>query len=119
MSPRRGDAVAQPRIGDEWEIRFGTKEAVDGWGELLAQAAGNTRRAWDTMRTNPGPGPGKPTERHHQLKGTLSTGTHRGRTLPRWQIEVTAGGRIWYLLDDDTHTVWIQYASPKHPKATE
>lgn len=42
-----------------------------------------------------------------------------GRVLEQWQIEVTSSGRIWYLVDDVKHTLWITYASPHHPKATE
>ncbi|MFD7447285.1 hypothetical protein [Streptomyces sp. NPDC059909] len=39
--------------------------------------------------------------------------------MERWQIEVTAGGRIWYLLDIERRTVWIDCASTGHPKATD
>ncbi|QFZ17774.1 hypothetical protein [Saccharothrix syringae] len=118
MSPKKGDPVAPPTIGDEWRIRYCTTEAVKGWQDLETRASGNLRQAWETMRGNPGPGPGKPTNRHHQLKGSLAHGTHNGKTLHRWQIEVTGGDRIWYLLDADKHTVWVQYAGA-HPKATE
>jgi hypothetical protein len=52
-------------------------------------------------------------------KGDYATGLHRGVLLPQWQIEVTGGGRIWYLIDEDNHTIWIQYASLQHPKKTE
>lgn len=41
------------------------------------------------------------------------------RRLAQWQIEVTSGGRIWYLLDEEKHVVWVQMASTRHPKATE
>ncbi|MGW5703822.1 hypothetical protein [Amycolatopsis japonica] len=68
------------------------------------------------MRLKPG---ADSSERHHQLKGTLSTGNASGRALPQWQIEVTGGGRIWYLLDEEKHTVWVTYASLRHPKETE
>jgi hypothetical protein len=71
------------------------------------------------MRTEHGPRPGKPTPRHHTFKGSLSTGTYSGRSLPQWQLEVTDGGRIWYLLDEQRHTVWVQKASTGHPKETE
>jgi hypothetical protein len=60
------------------------------------------------MRTAPGC---DPNERHTQLKGDHAPGLHRGVLLPLWQIEVTDGGRIWYLIDEDNHTIWIQYAS--------
>lgn len=118
MSPKRNDPVAAPTLDGEWRIRYGSTEAVDGWRELENRAASNLRDAWATMRHNPGPGPGRPTSRHHQLKGGLATGTHGGRTLPRWQIEVTGGDRVWYLLDTDTRTVWVEYAGA-HPKATD
>jgi hypothetical protein len=67
-------------------------------------------------RTEPCP---TPTARQHRLKGSLATGTHGGRTLPQWQYEVTSGGRIWYLVDADRRTVWVQAASTAHPKATD
>jgi hypothetical protein len=70
------------------------------------------------MRHDPGPGAGKPTGRHHQLKGSLAHGTHAGRVLPRRQIEVTGGDRIWYLLDAEKRTVWVEYAGA-HPKVTD
>ncbi len=69
------------------------------------------------MRTDPMPNPW--TSRQHPLKGSLATGTHRGRELPQWQIEVTSGGRIWYLVDVDGHKIFVMYASTRHPKATE
>lgn len=119
MSPKRNDRVAPPPTGTKWEIKFFTTEAVKGWEELCNQAAGNTNTAWHTMRTDPGPGPGKPTPRHHQLKGSLATGRHNGRELPMWQIEVTSCARLWYLLDEAEHTVWVNGASTGHPKATE
>jgi hypothetical protein len=96
---------------------FGTGEAGKGWDQLCAQAAANTRHAWHLMRTDPAPA--TPTGRHHLLKGGYATGTHRGRPLPQWQIEVTGGGRIWYLVDAERRRVIVMYASPRHPKATD
>lgn len=119
MSPKKGDLVPPPAVGAEWTIRFKNNDAAKGWQELENQAAGNLRKAWETMRNDPGPGPGKPNHRHHRLHDVVSTGSHEGRSLPQWQIEVTSGGRIWYLLDEERHTVWITYASTGHPKATD
>lgn len=118
MSPKKGDPVAPPATGAEWRIRYSTNDAIKGWQDLETHAPGNLRQAWEAMRHDPGPGPGRPTSRHHQLKGNLAHGTHGGRDLPQWQIEVTGGDRIWYLLDVDKHTVWVQYAGA-HPKATD
>ena len=42
-----------------------------------------------------------------------------GKPLDHWQIEVTGGGRVWYLVDKDKATIWIDHARPGHPKATE
>ncbi|MFE4174707.1 hypothetical protein ACFRR7_22090 [Streptomyces sp. NPDC056909] len=89
-----------------------------GGGESLAQQArGNTYRAWVTLRTDPTPRDETP--RHHRLKGALAHGTHRGRTCEQWQIEVTGGGRIWYLADTSRFTCWITFAGTGHPRATD
>jgi len=42
-----------------------------------------------------------------------------GKTLEQWQYEVTGGGRIWYCIDDDRHTVWLTLASVGHPAQTD
>lgn len=34
MSPKRGDRVAPPAAGDQWELRFATTDAAKGWDEL-------------------------------------------------------------------------------------
>lgn len=54
MSPKRGDDVAQPACGDEWEIRYAERAAVEGWQELKVAAGENLRKAWDMMRHCPG-----------------------------------------------------------------
>jgi hypothetical protein len=116
VSPKRGDRVAPPPGPEEWEIRFHTNEAAKGWEELCRQAPGNTRDAWATMRQSPAPPMDAP--RHHRLRYELATGTVKGRVLDHWQIEVTGAGRIWYLVDHETATIWIDYAGSAHPKAT-
>jgi hypothetical protein len=56
---------------------------------------------------------------HYRLRGTLRTRSWKDRELEQWQIKVSDSGRILYLPDDETHTVWVVYASPAHPKDTE
>jgi hypothetical protein len=51
--------------------------------------------------------------------GNLAYGTYRGVTLPQRQIEVTAGGRVWYLVDEETRRVIVRHAGTGHPKITE
>lgn len=117
MSPKRGDRVAPPPGPDDYDVRFDDSAACNGWDELCRKAAGKTRWAYEEMRTNPGPKP--PTSRHHQLKGSLATAKRNGEELPQWQIEVTGGGRVWYLLDTARKTCWVRLAEPGHPKQTD
>ncbi|HTR93456.1 MAG TPA: hypothetical protein VMI73_17125 [Trebonia sp.] len=117
MSPKRGDRVAPPPGPDEWDIRFRDNDAARGWEELCNQAPDNTLDAWARLRRNPLPIVQSP--RQHCLRGKLGRGSVKGRSLDRWQIEVTRAARIWYMADSETTTVWIDEAGPGHPKATE
>lgn len=113
--PKRRDRVAAPPTGGGWDFRFATNEAAKGWDRVCAAAAANARVAWERITADPR----QRDSRQHPLKGSLSTKTVNGRELEQWQYEVTAGGRIWYCIDDRTRTVWMTAASPGHPKATE
>ncbi|MGW6915451.1 hypothetical protein ACWGB8_16770 [Kitasatospora sp. NPDC054939] len=117
MSPKRGDRAAPPPVGGEYDLRFAGSEAAEGWEQLGRQAAANLRRAFEAIRASPRSAQNP--ARHHRLKGSLGTGTFKGHPLERWQYEVTGGGRIWYLIDDERRTAWITHAGPGHPKATE
>ncbi len=57
--------------------------------------------------------------RQHRLRGDLATGRHNGKDLEQWEYEVTSGGRVRYLIDEQVRTVWLIYASPRHPKDTD
>jgi hypothetical protein len=117
MSPKRGDRVVPPPGPDDWDIRFRNNDAARGWEELCRQATGNTLDAWRAMRRNPTPRTDSP--RHSRLRWDLSTVSVGDKFFDHWQIQVTGGGRIWYLVDPDKATIWIDYAGPAHPKATE
>ncbi|GAA3450971.1 hypothetical protein GCM10018962_28040 [Dactylosporangium matsuzakiense] len=117
MSAKRGDRAAPPPRADGYSLRFASNDAAKGWEELCRQAAANTRAAFDAIETDPSPA--VPTPRQHPLKGSLATDTHGGRRLGQWQYEVTAGGRIWYLVDHENRTCWIKHAGTGHPKATD
>lgn len=116
MSPKRGDRIAPPPEPGGWDVRFANNEAARGWEELCRHTPGNALRAWTTMRRNPTPRTDSP--RHHQLYGRLSIVTVGDKQLNHWQIEVTSGGRIWYGVDPDKATIWVDHAGPGHPKAT-
>lgn len=117
MSPKRRDRVASPPMAGEWDIRFGNNAVASGWDELCRPASGNARRCFDDLRSTPTPRP--ETNRQHRLKGGYRERDFGGRTLPQWQYEVTGGGRVWYLVDDHKHLVWLTYAGTGHPKATD
>ncbi len=117
MSPRRGERAAPPPIGGEYDLRFASNQAAEGWEQLGHQAGGKPRRAFDAIRADPRSRSAP--ERHHRLKGSLGAAAWKGESLERWQYEVTGGGRIWYVIDDARQTVWITYAGTGHPKATD
>lgn len=116
MSPKRLDRVAPPSVNDEWHVRFGTSEAAKGWEDLCRQVTARTRGAYELMRISP-----RPLEdaSHYRLRGTLGTRFFGDKCLEQWQVKVGKSARIWYLPDDEKHTVWIVLASVAHPKETE
>jgi hypothetical protein len=117
VSPKRGDRVTVPPPDGIWDVRFGTSDAATGWEELCRHALANTRRCLELLRTDPRRGPGQ--DRQHRLRGELATHRHDGMDLEQWEYEVTSGGRVRYVIDDQRRMVWIVYASPRHPKDTE
>ncbi|WP_406187598.1 hypothetical protein [Streptomyces sp. NBC_01006] len=99
MTAGRGDRAAPPAPLGQWEVRFADAASAKGWESLTQQACENTYRAWILMRTDPMP---------------LAE-----QTCEQWQIEVTGGGRIWYLVDMARDTCWITVAGTGHPRATD
>jgi len=58
-------------------------------------------------------------QRQHRLKGDFASVLVHGVWRDQWQCEVTAGGRIWYVIDDVKRVVWVTLASVSHPRVTE
>jgi hypothetical protein len=104
-------------VGSEWRVRFATNEAAKGWGELGAEAPGTTRRCFEALRGDPVSR--EDPDRQHRLRGRLAAGNLGGQEYPQWEYEVTAGGRVRYLVDEARRTVHLVYASTRHPKDTE
>lgn len=117
MSPKRGERVAPPAVAGRWELRYATGQACTGWEDLCQQAPANTLDAWELLRSRPDTP--APTARNHRLKGRLAAGAHKGVEMEQWQLEVTAGGRIFYLVDRERQTLWIKWAGTGHPKITD
>lgn len=118
MSAKRGARAPRPVASNEWTIRFGNRDAAKAWTELSNTKLANAlARLYDILTHDPRWGE-KP-ERHHQLRGDLATGTYDGRSMERWQHEITSGGRVWFLIDDDERTVWLIHVGAGHPAATD
>lgn len=108
------------------------RRVAEDWDKLAAVEPNALATVYDQLSTNPT----AVSARQMRLKGGLATGSFEGRTFDRWQYEVTAGGRIWYFVDDPTEggrrrterkgrgprlrrRVLIESVSIGHPKATE
>lgn len=114
MSAHRGEDLKPP---SKWQVRAYDRRAALGWQQLAGQAPANLRRAWFAMTDDPrsGADPG----RQHRLKGTLGATRVNGSACEQWQYEVTAGGRVWYAIDDAAFVLWITYAGTAHPRQTD
>lgn len=116
-SKRKDRAARPPANAGEWSIRFASNAAGKGWDELSAAAGHNLARIYDSLLIDPRAVLNA--TRQGRLKGTLGRATVGGAEHEQWQFEVTGGGRIWYVVDDDRRTVWLTLASPGHPKETD
>lgn len=115
MSPGRGDRL--PRAVPRFEIRADSREVYLGWEQLNKAAGSNMCEVFDLLETDPQPV--HETKRHHRLQGAFRTKVREGVSYTQWQYEVTGGGRVWYVVDVETRTVWVTHASPGHPKRTD
>ncbi len=129
----RAERIARPPRTDEWEIVAADKGVSDEWERWARQEPNALAAAYDHLATNPT----QFSPRQKRLEGrTYGTGSYDGRTFDRWQYEVTAGGRIFYFVDDPTEgdrkkanrqgrgpkprrRVIIEAVHPGHPKETE
>jgi hypothetical protein len=113
--PKRKERIAPPPSKDGWDFRYATSDAVNGWELITRSAPANLRVAWERITADPR----NHDSRQHRLKGALGSRVVNDLTMEQWQYEVTAGGRLWYCIDDGKRTVWLTAASPGHPKATD
>jgi hypothetical protein len=109
---KRGEEVPRP---NPWVLRTTNLRVGKGWEDLAREALNALDEAWVQITGNPR----RHTERQHQLRGSKATHNYKGVVLEVWQYEVTAGARLWYLIDDDSRTLWLFHAGTGHPKSTE
>lgn len=129
----REERIARPTRSDEWEVIAADKGVADDWDKWAKQEENALASAYDQLATNPT----QFSSRQKKLEGkAYGTGTYEGRTFDRWQYEATAGGRIFYFVDDPTdggrkkpqrqgrgpkprRRVIVEALHPGHPKGTE
>ncbi len=108
----RGADIPRPK---PWTVKAADRQAAEGWDLLVSQAFHAADRAWAAMTSDPR----RTAERQHQLRGSLGQVTVGGKKLDQWQVEPTAGGRVWYAIDDEVRFLWVTQAGLAHPKETE
>lgn len=108
----RGDDIARPQ---PWTVRAADRRAGIGWDELLRQVPEAADRAWVSITRRP------PSDRQPSAspQGQPQCRHRRGSVQGTVAVEVTAGGRIWYGIDDTTRTLWITQAGTAHPRQTD
>lgn len=114
MKLKRGDAVPRPK---PWQIILRNSQAARGWMELQRTALDALDRAWVEITANPRSM--AQAHRQHRLHAGLGSVKLDNEELEQWQYEVTAAGRIWYLIDDENRTLWITKADTGHPGITD
>jgi hypothetical protein len=129
----RDEPIVRPTRTDEWQVMAADKGVAEEWDRWAKQEPNALAAAYDKLAS-------APTEfspRQRKLEGrTMGSGVYEGKTLDRWQYEVTSGGRIFYLVDDPTdggrrrperkgrgarprRRIIIEAVHPGHPKQTE
>ncbi len=113
--PKRENGLRLRRRPAAGSSASGPSDAAKGWEKVCAAVPGNARVAWEKIPADPR----ERTDRQHPLKGSPGTRMVNGEDMEQWQYEVTGGGRLWYVIDDQNKTVWLTEATTGHPKATE
>lgn len=129
----REERIVRPTRTDQFEVVAADKGVADEWDRWGKQEPNALATAYDQLASNPT----QFSSRQKRLEGkTYGRGTYEGRTYDRWQYEATAGGRIFYFVDDPTagtrkkverkgrgpkprRRVIIEAVHPGHPKETE
>jgi hypothetical protein len=111
----RGDRVERPLRKTEFELRFATKRAEQGWTDLLATQRNAIVGAWDFLTATPL----AETPQNYRLKGRLAYVVSNGVQCERWQLKPTAQGdaRIWFYVIE--RTVYLEAVHTRHPNATK
>lgn len=109
--------VERPLKKSEFEIRFASSHARNGWRDLKATQRNSLVDAWDFLTKTPL----ERTSVNYRLRDTLSTLTYQGTTYERWQHKPTLKGsaRIWFFVDQMNRIVYLEKVFTAHPNETK
>ncbi|MDP4014771.1 MAG: hypothetical protein U0990_04675 [Candidatus Nanopelagicales bacterium] len=101
---------------DQWRIRFVSSRALKEWNAAKDREPGIMESVEQLLRHNP-----RDRSVNSRRLGPLAhrTISFHGKRFKIWQYEMTSGGRIWYLVDDDTIVVIVTSVSLSHPRKTD
>ena len=88
--------IVRPARPGNWQVVARSKKVAAAWMELSSRFAGECQRVYDQLERDPTFDDG---DRQHPLEGQAGRGSFEGVAMLRWQIDVTSGARVWYLID--------------------
>jgi hypothetical protein len=101
-----------------WTVRPASARAHKQWLQAADQEPDLMEAVRERLRSRPLDRSDNP-RRLGQLKGKLREKNVGGERLPQWQLEITAGGRLWFCPDKKDRVIWVTLVSLSHPKQTE
>lgn len=113
MAKKTSAGVERPTKSAEYSIRFATRQATDGWRDLVATQNNAVVDAWDELTKNPR----SQSPKRHPLRADLQWVTRDGKTHERWQYELSGGARIWYYTE--ARVVYLEQVHTHHPNQTK
>jgi hypothetical protein len=117
-APPQPPTTSPDPLDSTWTIRPASEQARKQWDSASAAEPDPMAGERERLRNRPLDRSANP-RRTGQLKGSLATTKVADATLPQWQQELTAAGRLWYCPDKETRTVWITRVDLRHPKTTD
>lgn len=117
--------VKRPLKPGQWEVSARDEKTTRHWAELCNSYAGSCQKVFDRLSDQPDFDDGN---RQHLLRGSDFVTTFEGVEYRLWQIDVTAGVRVWYFFKAEifgakqkrrSGRVYLHQIHFSHPKETE
>ncbi len=86
----------------QYKVLLRNKTAQKGWQEICQRDAQGAAQAWQFLTATP----------ETRLPGKVKR--LKGKWAGLLQYDVNYSDRLQYWVDQETHTVWVEYAGP-HP----